>query len=75
MAYHTFKFLRRRRKDPRWKYEYQKALIKRIIGISIGITVLFVYGIAINNDVDISAFFTGLLERFFSFVDSLLSSF
>ncbi len=32
MAYHTFEFLRKRRKDPKWKDAYLNALLKRLYG-------------------------------------------
>jgi Zn-dependent oligopeptidase len=35
-AYHTFKFLRRRRKDPKWRDEYLKELIEITANESIG---------------------------------------
>lgn len=43
MAYHTFEFLRKRRHEPKWKLDYQIALLSRIL-YSLIIANVFVWG-------------------------------
>lgn len=45
MAYHTFKFLRRRRKDPKWRDEYHLALLKRLCSVA---SILLVVVVILN---------------------------
>ncbi len=54
MAYHTFEFLRKRRKDPKWRDAYLNALLKRLYG-AVFLMLIFI-GIIYLNDIDIMSY-------------------
>lgn len=50
MAYHTFEFLRKRRHEPKWKLDYQIALLSRILyGLIIANVFVWGYGLFIHG--------------------------
>lgn len=63
MAHHTFEFLRKRRKDPKWRDAYLNALLKRIYG-AVFIMLLFVGFLYIKyNNIDIMAHLKLIFEK------------
>jgi hypothetical protein len=60
MAYHTYEFLKKRRKDPKWRNAYLNARNKRIISFLFAANFLF-WGAILwryieNNDIDVNSY-------------------
>lgn len=67
MAYHTFEFLRKRRKDPKWRDAYLDALLKRLYGVVFAVLLLVGFVFVKNNDIDVMIYLENLIEKIKSF--------
>lgn len=63
MAYHTFKFLRKRRKDSKWRDAYLNALLKRLYGAVFVMLLLVGFIYVRNNDIDVMVYLESLIEK------------
>jgi hypothetical protein len=54
MAYHTYEFLRARRRDPKWRERYQVERLKRIAIFLTGILFFEMLLILYQSNVDVS---------------------
>lgn len=70
MSYHTFKFLRKRRKDPRWKEEYQIALLKRIIAFLFSVVLFSVFYAFFKRPAETEELLNTWLIKIQTFVES-----
>lgn len=68
MAYHTFEFLRKRRKDPKWKDAYQTALLKRlwtlIAVLAVVVVIIYIY----KNDVPYQEIIHNISKKIMNFI-------
>lgn len=67
MAYHTFEFLRKRRKDPKWKDAYLNALLKRLYGAVFIMLLLVGFVYTKNNNIDVMAYLESVFEKIKNF--------
>jgi len=70
MAYHTFKFLRKRRKDPKWHDEYLSALTKRLWGIVFVFLLIVIFLFVINSNIEIKLLIEKILNRITFFLNN-----
>lgn len=67
MAYHTFEFLRKRRKDPKWRDAYLNALLKRLYGAVFIMLLLVGFVYTKNNNIDVMAYLESVFEKIKNF--------
>lgn len=73
MAYHTFEFLRRRRKDPKWRDAYLNAVLRRLL-VAIFILLIAVGAVYIsNNNIDIITYLEIIFEKATNFVNNIFN--
>lgn len=70
MAYHTFEFLRKRRKDPKWRDAYLNALLKRLYGAVFVMLLLVGFVYVRNDDIDVMMYLESLIKKIKSFFGS-----
>ncbi|MDR2276378.1 MAG: hypothetical protein LBE23_00870 [Vagococcus sp.] len=63
MPYHTFEFLRKRRKDPKWRDAYLNALLKRLYGAVFVMLLLIGFVYVRNNNIDVMIYLESVIEK------------